>query len=586
MKLRQEQTLLLLTVGVLGLFMWSSRGTEALRVRRSSGSDTVLERHSVPDVSRAQPEARDTAPTGRDLFAPPRDTRPLPKLEFQPPPIPAASALRPPGVPGVGPQWYGRLLRAEATPSFVADLFPEVDRSADGTLGTFAEPGSASGSDSGSALDSLRALGAGAAGEEQFLTPDERAARIAGWKQLHDWMRVNEGDPLFGRIENHDRYGLAERTAEALLFVEVDPSTGLERFPGQAPAAYARERVLEFDFADTASNRIAVQRREFDREVSPSVYADLLAFADECVALRLEAREALDVAAEMYRRAAEFDGDDPTPVLGLARCYEAGFRFEEAHDTYLRLLERFDHRPEVHMRLAQLEARLRLFESAEQRLLQAERLGRASWSVQHAFGRFLLERGRDAEAAEHLLTAVQNEPKDSSLGAVRGRIRADLAAALLREGDLEQAADWFERAVQADPTNQRADAGRVACTLLGVDAARFKTPATGAAGFESLLAQGLRALDAGDAPAARDALQLAAEADPLRAPAAWRALSWLAEISGYPEQAQRWIEAAHRGDPTDAWTLYQRGRLLVRQDDLEGARESLIAALDQESTLR
>ena len=121
MRLRQEQTLLLLTVGLLGLFLWNSRGADTMRVRRSSGSDTVLERHPVPEVSRAQPEARDTSPTGRDLFAPPRDTRPLPKLEFEAPPIPAASALRPPGVPGVGPRWYGRLLRADATPHLVAD---------------------------------------------------------------------------------------------------------------------------------------------------------------------------------------------------------------------------------------------------------------------------------------------------------------------------------------------------------------------------------------------------------------------------------------------------------------------------------
>lgn len=577
MRLRKEQTLLLVTIALLGAFLWSSRQDDALRVRRGSGSDTVLERYPVPDVSQAQPETRDTSPAGRDLFAPPRDTRPLPKLDFETPPIPPSTALRPPGVPGVGAAWYGRLLRAEATPQRVADLFPEVD----GGEGV-GIPAGAAGATSDSALDHLRTLGASTAAERARLSPDERAARIEGWKKLHDWMRVNEGDPLLGRIENLDRYGLAERTGEALQFVELNPDTGLERFPGQAPAAYARERVLEFGFADTASNSIQVRRREFDREIRPSNYGDLLAFADECVAQRLEAREALDVAAVMYRRAAEFDGDDPTPVLGLARCFEAGFRFEDAHDTYLRLLERFDHRPEVHVQLAQLEARLRLFDSAEERLLKAERLGRASWSVQHALGRFLLERERAAEAAEHLRLAAQHEPKDPYLGATRSRIRADLAAALLREGALEEAADWFERAVQADPTNQRADAGRMTCVLLGVDPARFDATWTGDAGFESLLAQGLAALDAGAAATARDALLLAAETDPLRAPAAWRALSWLAETSGYPEQAERWIEEAYRGDPTDAWTLYQRGRLLAARDDLEGARETFIAALDQE----
>ena len=44
----------------------------------------------------------------------------------------------------------------------------------------------------------------------------------------------------------------------------------------------------------------------------------------------------------------------------------------------------------------------------------------------------------------------------------------------------------------------------------------------------------------------------------------------------------RWIEEAHQADPTDAWTLYQRGRLLAARGDQEGARESLMGALDRE----
>ena len=576
MSLRKEQTLLIVTLVLLGLFFWNSRQSEALRVGRSRGSATELVANQVPDVALAQPEARETQTSGRDLFSPPRDTRPLPKLEFETPPIPPISALRPPPVPGVAPDWYGRLLRADATPRPVPNLFAGGDGLEEGAL----DDGFAS--DPTDALATLRELGDAAEREQQSLTAAERAARMEGWKALHDWMRVSEGDPLFGRIENVDRYGLAERTDEALLFVEVDPTTGLERFPGQAAAAFARGRVLEFGFANTASNRIQVQRREFDREISPSLYADLLAFADECVALRLEAREALEVAAEMYQRAADFDGNDPAPVLGLARCYEAGFRLEEAHATYRALLARFEHRAEVHVRLAQLEARLRLFESAEERLRRAERLGRGSWDVQHALGRFLLDRGRHAEAVEHLREAAKHEPKDPYRGETRGRIRADLAAALLRGGALDEAADWFERAVQADPTNQRAEAGRLSCKLLGVDPARFDAEFIGDAGFDSLLGQGLIALAAGEAVVARDALLLAAESDPLRAPAAWRALSWLAETTGYPEEASEWIEEAYLGDPSDAWTLYQRGRLQASRDDFEAAREMFVAALDQE----
>ena len=580
MKLRKEQTVLLVTVVLLGLFFWNGLRAEAPRVGRSRGSAVELEHYATPDISRAQPEPRDVDASNRDLFQPPRDTRPLPRLDFEAPPIPPGTALRPPPVPGVAPNWYGRLLRADATPKRVPDLFSEAGAAGGG--GALDDDFTDSEASDESALSVLEELGAATRRDEGDLSPDERAARLAGWKKLHDWLRVNEGDPLFGRIENPDRFGLAERPAEAILFVDIDPTTGAERFPGQQAGSFDRARVLEFGFADTASNRIQVRRREFDRAISPSVYADLLSFADECVAVRLEAREALDVAEEMYRRAAEFDADDPTPVLGLARCYEAGFRFEAAHDTYTALLERFEHRPEVHVRLAQLEARLRLFASAEARLRRADRLGRASWSVQHALGRFLLDRGRHAEAAEHLREAAKHEPKDPYLGHVRAGIRADLAAALLRGGALDEAADWFERAIQADPTHQAAEAGRRSCVLLGVDPSRFGEAWTGDAGFETLLNQGLAALERGEAVAARDALELAAESDPLRASQAWRAMSWLAEVSGYPEEALGFIEQAHVGDPTDAWTLYQRGRLRAATDDLEGAREDFVAALDRE----
>jgi len=580
--LRKEQVLLLATVSLLAAFLWNMRGADSVRARRSHGEEVELVRYAAPDVSLARPRERAGRSGDRDLFSPPRDTRPLPLLEFVPPPLPTLGALRPPPDPGVAPAWYGRTLRADPTPREVPDLFAEEtpDEAFDDEL---APAGSAAAAgDEPGPLGALRDLADAMEAERRTLSPDERAARIAAWKRLYDWMRVAEGEPMFGRIENADRYGLAERPTEDLRFVAVDPETGLERFPGQQPASFARSRVLEFGFADTPSNRIQLRRREFDREITPSVYADLLAFADECVDLRLGAREALDVAEAMYRRAAAFDEEDPAPLLGLARCYEAGFRFEQAYATYLDLLQGFEHRPEVHVRLAQLEARLRLFDSAEQRLLRAERLARSDPGVQHAYGRFLLDRGRAGEAVEHLRLAVRNEPREPERGPTRARMRADLGRSLLARGELAEAADWFERAVQADPELPDADAGRLACRLLGVDAARFHATAGGDADFSTLLDRGLLELQRGEAATARDTLLLAAEADPLRAPLAWRGLSWLAETTGHPEEAYRWIEQAWVGDPTDAWTLYQRGRLLAARDDPEGAREAFTAALERE----
>jgi Tfp pilus assembly protein PilF len=101
------------------------------------------------------------------------------------------------------------------------------------------------------------------------------------------------------------------------------------------------------------------------------------------------------------------------------------------------------------------------------------------------------------------------------------------------------------------------------------------------ANFELQLALGLAALERGAWAGALRNLTLAAEADPFRAHLAWRALSWLAEITGHEEEARQWIARALESNPGDAWSLYQRGRLLLLADDEQGAQESFEAALEQ-----
>ncbi len=579
-EVRKEQVVLAGTVTILGLMLWQSGsgggdGVRRSRRRSTQGGETELSHFPAPDTSLARAASRGE-PSQRDLFSPPRDTRPLPPLDLVAPPLPVATALRPPPEPALAPASFGRFLRADPTPTYAPGLFAsEAEGDVVGALDD-AEL-------SQNELNRLEQLGYLAGDEE--LTPEQRAAQVESWKKLYDWIRINEGDPLFGQIRNEERFELARHADESIWFVEVKPESGEERFPGQAPAEFKRERVLDFALADTASNYIQLRRREFTREITPSVYAELLVFARECVDRRLEAREALRVAEEMFTRASGFDPEDPTPRLGLARCYEAGFQFEKAYETYLALLERFEHRAEVHVGLGLLEARLRLFDSAEERLRQAERISRGSYVVQWALGRFLSERERWAEAATHLREAQRFEPKEPDATGIRARIRTDLGAALMALGEVEAALGFFDRALQADATHQCARAGRLGALGLGVGGdveGQADADLGGDAGFELLIVRALAELEAGNAAAARDGLLLAAETDPLQAHVAWRALSWLAEVSGYPEEAFRWIEEAHRADPTDAWTLYQRGRLLAARDDLEGARESLKAALDRE----
>jgi tetratricopeptide (TPR) repeat protein len=338
--------------------------------------------------------------------------------------------------------------------------------------------------------------------------------------------------------------------------------------------------VLEFGLAASFDNQIQVRRREIGKSISAGQYGVVLAFADECVRRRSEARRALEVAEEMYKLAATQAADDPTPRLGLARCYEAGFDFDRAHQVYQELLASgFGHRPEVHARLAELETRFRLFDSAEARFREAERIARGDWAVAWSFGRFLLDRGRNSEALERLKTAYKYEP-DGEDKSVRAAIRYDLARAHCALGELADARDLCEKALQADTSFGRARAGLSAIDTL------TKKPASGLAlerdraSFEELYDHALADLAAKKWTDARDGLELAAKSDPLRAQVAWRALSWLAEITGHPEEALRAIEDAYAADPTDAWTCFQRGRLVASRDDLDGARDLYSKALD------
>lgn len=575
MAIRQEQGVLAATALLLGVFLWrSSSGGEVRTPRERAGDGPRFEERAAPDVARSLPGARPGAESSpRDLFAPPRDTVPLPPLELAPPPLPALSALEPPGVPGPAARHYGTLLRASAEPKLVPGLFLAEEGEIEAVLADDADPGA----------ELLAGLAQKPAAKAAPISPDARAAEIASWKKLYDWARVDAGEPLFGRITNAERFALAAHPKEALEFVQVDPRTGAERFPGMGAVKLERERVAEFALSDTPSNWIQIQRRDFLSAMSPGRTSDLLAFADRCVALRLEAREALTVAEEMYELAAGHAQDDPAPRLGLARCHEAAFAFEAAFEDYLALLQDFDHRAEVHVGLAQLEARVRLFESAEERFQQAERIDRLAWRVQWPYGRFLLDRGRVDEALAHLEIAFQGEPSDPQATGTRAGIRNDLARAQLAAGKAEEALASFERALQAEPTHAGARAGALACSrLMKPSQATEDSSSIEQASFELLLGSGLAALEAGQAEAARDLLEQAAQADPLQAASALGALSWLAETCGYPEEAFRWIEEAGACDPQDPWVLYQRGRLLAARDDLEGAQAALVAALDRE----
>jgi tetratricopeptide (TPR) repeat protein len=602
--LRKEHVVLIGTALIVGYLAWSSLSSSGARASRAKQSAApAFPHHAAPDLALAMPGARDADARARELFSPPSDTEPLPPLELVTPPRMPLAALRPPPEPGPMPKLFGRFLREDAKTFDAPDLFAQ-ETAGDDTADASAPASSPSGGTSKSSPHASSSTPAGGppssapanvadARGSQELSPQERADRVAGYKKLYDWVRIVE--LKFGQIRNPDRFALAKHPNEEILFVEFNPATGLPRLPGQAPIPFKRENVAEFGFADTIVNQIELRRAEFGDPLSAGEYDQAILFGRWCLEQRLETPRALEVAEEIFRRAMPVLKEDPLPHIGLARCYEAGFQFEKAFQEYSSLLNGSHGRdPLVLISMAMLEARFRMYERAEARFADAERYGRTQWPVQWRYGQFLLQRGRASEAVAHLRLANQNEPSGAEFKHDRALMRADLGAALLAQGDVKEAADWFDKSHQADPQEQSALAGLISSSLLSGAAGASSNGGSSALSaaaeltsveFDVLIATAIEQMshrDAASAKKAKAALLLAAAADPLRAFEPWRALSYLAEITNNAEDALRYIELAYENNPTDAWTLYQRGRIHAQRDDLAGAHDSLARALDQE----
>jgi len=583
MRMRQEQVVFLVSALILGALGYGLLTSSAATKRGGDApaGDGERKRFPAPDVAVVLPGAT-SPPLARELFLPPRDSAPLPPLELVEPPRARLVVLLPPTVPGPAPAAYGKLLRRPLPPVELPDLFAapeateEVEDAAFFGLAEKDERGPAQKPAKGEEADA----------DLEHLTPAEKAELLDEYKRRYDWIQRGPGELWFGRIVNPDRYGLEvapARSEEPLLFVRVHPKTGRELYAnvGAPPLSVARADLAGFGFADTVANEIELRAKKIGTELTRGSFDEALLLARYCIAQRLEAPRALTIAEELFRLAAKYDPKDPVPQIGLARCLEAAFRFEQAFEVYQELLAAFPHREEVHVALALLEERFLLYREAEARLRQALTMNQGSWISRQGLGAFLVRRGQAREAVEHLKVANQVAPQAPELLPVRVAIRNTLADAHLALGELAEAEVAYRSALSAEADNQHAQAGLLATQVLSGKAAPEAGTGEGA-GFELLLARGVAALAAGQHEAARDLLQLAAGADPFRAHHALAALSVLAEITGNGEEALRFADDALERDPTSAFALFQKGRLLGLQDDYEGARAALTAALEQD----
>ena len=596
MNVRQEQIVFGVSIALLGyLFTLSPEGITNMRGGQRSKD---FESYPAPDLGRALSNPSSTVAPTRSLLAPPTNTRPLPPLSLDEPPRDVLPGLRPPPVPGPATAHWGTLLRERPQPRYVPSLFVDTAEDAVIQLVQLDQVEEDERTAEEILAGALAGLGYGAqSGDDDVpLTPEEREALLESWfKQYDSIVLASTKRRLWGRIENRDRLGLIsnERAEEDVELLQLAPLTG-QPVGVRNAFAYVRDSVEEIRFADTPANRVELNFREFERGVTPGNREAVLSFALECIDLRHEAPRALEIAEKLLKDLALFDVGDMRPHLALGRCQEAGFRLDEAWSTYAGMLETWGHHPQPHVRLASLEERLYLYESAEERLREALRVGRGSWEANSSLGSFLLARGREEEALGFLERGVNFAPNDPALTEVRLALRNSYADGLFANGRVAEALALYRSSLQAEPADQRALAGIISCLYarpeLGAEVTLpdwLHDPTAEDAPVEGLqpelvLAAGLWSMQQRSWELARDRLIAAAAANPLESARALRALSWVAEWSDHPDEAWRWIEEALEADPTDTWARFQRGRLLAQRDAWESARLSFHTALENE----
>lgn len=576
MEVKQEQAVFIGVLALLGWWTWSDLTGGSSRARQSRRQDPpVWTSYDAADPALALPRGDRADFLPRDLFSPPSDTAPLPALALEPPPAQTPPQLLPPPTRSLAVAAYSTYLREDVVLTPVPDLFNSPVFQAPSAEASSAE-----------------------IKDDDLLTPQERSERVASWKRLYDWLDPTGGaGVMYGTITNPKRFTLRQRAGETIYFVQVDPLTGERIHPADfPPLPMTPDRVVAWALADTPFNQVSLYRASLGGAMRASDLDAALGIVDLCVRERHSSPKLLEIAEELCLMAQGLHGDDgqpdPAARLKLATVLEAGFQHEQAFGIYLDLIDQGQHiSPLVWTHLADLEIQYRLFDQAEEHYRKAVSINGAHHLSRWHYGRFLLARGRGAEAVVQLAEAERREPRETAARPIRVATRTDLGHAHLAAGSLNEAAAAFRRAVAADETSSDAVAGLFACALMSGDQVRMEEAvATGlareisgvAASFDLLMVQGLVALQGGNPLAARRGFELAMGMDPFRSGEALRALSFLAEKTGHPEEARAFIDQAWQADPVDAWTLYQRARLLAEMDDLEGAEVSLRGALDQE----
>jgi tetratricopeptide (TPR) repeat protein len=576
--LQKEHGLLLATVAVVGLMVAFGGDAERRRPLVRAKDKAYQPIPAGRDLFTATQAPADRA---RDLFRQPTEDSPLPPKALAAPELPAGPVLAPPVPPAPGVARL-HLLRQDAAQT-TEHAFVE---GAEGAAGAAPENGSPE-----AALNAGAAGGAGAANPR----PGARAAGSptspqAGTtaeqaKLKYDWVN-RHGSLTWGRIHNPDKFDLPRPVPDEPIRFQTYSLRTDRPVSGVDWIEIKPEEISDFGFAATLRNFIEIEKRKIT--LSP---ADLEKREQFVLRLLAEAKtnpftyEVAEQQAKLYRKV------EPGSARGyelLARVYREAGRLEDELALY-RELSQSDHNlkdaPFVWRGLGLLEAKLGLYQDAEDHLRDAVRLGAKDGRDSAALAKFLVERGRPDDAWEHALAAQRNAPAE---GPALFEIRATWFVAALARGDLKEAADALGKAKAAAGEDQPGRIAHLEGALAyaagdfpGAEAAFGRATAGESLSGAAHIGLGAARTLLAKFGEARSSLDFAAELDPLLRHLALTAQAFLMERTRNQSEALARAEAAFLVDPTDVYVLYQLGRQRRRNQQFADAEQALQGALAQ-----
>lgn len=569
-RMNKEQVLFLVALvilGAMGYFRFMDRATG--RLPPSSKRFEWRELSPTAEVQFLDRDEGRYAPSGRNIFAPPRDWFALEPLRLELPPGLELNPVWPFPEPTLGSQYFN---------SFVA---PAVDRSAAAAEGQEPgegeegqEPGAESaetGEDSGDVADPAAAAVSIDLGDLEEEDPEEALMMRYDWIKLKD-----RRDKIFGQILNEDKFKLLDdRNSDAIKlrrFV-VRTEKWAETF------AYERDRVEKFGFARTVANVHQIELRGIvPNAANINKMHDL---ARWCLEQRAEDPQAIEFAVAITRLAIEQD-----PLLGesyllLADIHETAFDMEGKLTVLQEAMDRGIREPGVYARYGRYLERYGLDDKAEEAYRQGMNIRPGDAGCNLRLGGLKLRNGLHEEALGRFEEALRSPSltPEMKVPALLGK-----AEALLALNRLTDAAQEAGRAIHLDTDNARAWVIDGCIAFAGGDHDGAWEAYVRAQGIEPDNAHVLTNLGAtqlvrGETERALKILELSAEIDPFFSCRALAAAGFAHELSGDIDAALEHYNRAVQVEPDSAFALYLMGRFQRRAGDPEAAVATLRKAL-------